>query len=310
MKAKAHSGSTEGRDLRAGTNLETRRVPSARGPSKLGSIVIPAYNEGSVIRRCLDELFVGLDPGEVEVAVVCNGCTDDTAAQARDAGYPITVLDLPEPGKVGALRAGERAVTAMPRLFLDADVEISGETVRRVLDAVDTDLPRAARPAVRYETSRSTWPVRRYYAARIALPGVMADLCAAGSYAFSGAARQRFDEFPDLIGDDLFAARMVAPHEIVVVDTEPVVVHAPRGTRPLLRILKRVYRGNQELARKRPDLARDTTSGTTRDLLRLIVRPRHTVEALVYAWFVVTARAMVRLERDAARWERDDSSRA
>jgi glycosyltransferase involved in cell wall biosynthesis len=289
--------------------VPTRRLSPNGGHSKLGSIVIPAYNEGSVIRRCLDELFVGLDPSEVEVAVVCNGCSDDTAAQARDAGYAITVLDLPEPGKVGALRAGERAVTAMPRLFLDADVEISGETARRVLEAVDTDEPRAARPAVRYDTSRSSWAVRRYYAARTALPGVMADLCAAGSYAFSGPARLRFDEFPDLIGDDLFAARMVAPHEIVVVDTEPVVVHAPRSTRSLLRILKRVYRGNQELASKRPDLARDTTTGTKRDLLRLLVRRRHAVDAVVYAWFVVTARVMLRVQRDTSRWERDESSR-
>src|SRR5262245_54217531 len=100
---------------------------------KLGSIVIPAYNEGAVIRRCLDQLFTGLDPDEVEVVVACNGCTDDTVAQARDAGYAITVLDLPEPGKVGAIRAAERVVTALPRLFLDADVVMSGDTVRRVL---------------------------------------------------------------------------------------------------------------------------------------------------------------------------------
>jgi glycosyltransferase involved in cell wall biosynthesis len=277
---------------------------------KLGSIVIPAYNEGAVIRRCLDELFTGLDPSEVEVAVVCNGCTDDTAQQARDAGYPVTVLDLPEPGKVGAIRAGEQAVSALPRLFLDADVEMTGVTVRQVLAAVDTARPLAARPEVRYETSKSSWPVRRYYAARRELPGVMADLCAAGSYAFSAGARARFDEFPDLTADDLFAARVVAPHEIVVVDTEPVVVHTPRSARPLLRILKRVYRGNKELATKLPDLARDTTSSTSRELLRLVVRPRHTIDALVYGWFVVTARVMLRVERGDTRWERDDSSRS
>jgi glycosyltransferase involved in cell wall biosynthesis len=278
--------------------------------AKLGSIVIPAYNEGSVIRRCLDELFRGLDPADVEVAVVCNGCTDDTAAQARAAGYPITVIDLAEPGKVGALRAGERAVSAMPRLFLDADVEMPGETARQVLEMVDTDVPRAARPAVRYDTTRSTWAVRRYYAARTELPGVMSDLCAAGSYAFSPAVRARFDEFPELVADDLFAARIVTPDEIVVVDTDPVVVHAPRDTSSLLRILKRVYRGNRELARVRPDLARVTTTSTGRELLRLFARPRHVLDAAVYACFVVTARVLLRFERGTTRWERDETSRA
>jgi glycosyltransferase involved in cell wall biosynthesis len=277
--------------------------------AKLGSIVIPAYNEGSVIRRCLDGIFSGLDPAEVEVAVVCNGCLDDTAAQARDAGYPITVLDLPEPGKAGALRAGERAVTALPRLYLDADVVMTGETVRRVLAAV-AQQPVAARPAVRYDTVQSTWPVRRYYAARAALPGLQTDLCAAGSYAFSRPVRERFDEFPDLIGDDLFAARVVTPEEIVVVDTEPVVIHTPRDARSLLKILKRVYRGNQQFAKERPDLARNTTAGTSRDLLRLVTRPAHTVDALVFATFVVTARLMLRFEKGPTRWERDESSRA
>jgi glycosyltransferase involved in cell wall biosynthesis len=278
--------------------------------AKLGSIVIPAYNEGAVIRRCLDELFTGLDPAEVEVVVACNGCTDDTVEQARGAGYPITVLDLPEPGKVGAIRAGERAVSALPRLYLDADVVMTGDTVRQVLAAVDTDGAVGARPAVRYETAQSSWPVRAYYGARTELPGVMSDLCAAGSYAFSAAARARFDEFPDVTADDLFAARVVTPEEIVVVDTEPVVVHAPRSTRPLLRILKRVYRGNRELAEKMPDLARDTTASTSRDLLRLLRQPRHTVDAAVYGWFVVTARLLLRFERGPARWERDDSSRS
>jgi hypothetical protein len=157
--------------------------------------------------------------------------------------------------------------------------------------------------------AQSTWPVRRYYAARTALPSVMSDLCAAGTYAFSAAARARFDQFPDIIGDDLFAARVVAPHEIVVVDGSPVVVHVPRNTSSLLRVLKRVYKGNREFARERPDLARETTAGTSKDLLRLLVKPRHTVNALVYGALVVIARVRVRFDRDATRWERDDSSR-
>lgn len=167
----------------------------------------------------------------------------------------------------------------------------------------------AARPPMRYDTSRSSWLVRRYYAARRALPGVMSELCAAGIYGFSAAARERFDVFPDITADDLFAARIVAPHEVEVIGDEPVVVHAPRTGRALLRILKRVYRGNTELAVVRPDLARPTTADTGRDLLRLLTRPRHTIDAVVYAGFVLVARAMVRLDRSPVRWERDDTSR-
>lgn len=274
----------------------------------LGSIVIPAYNEGAVIRRCLERVFTGLDPHEVEVVVACNGCTDDTVEQAKDAGYPVTVLDLPEPGKVAALRAGEQAVEALPRIYLDADVEVTGATLRVVLEALGSYAV-AARPPMRYDTSRSSWIVRRYYAARSELPGVMSELCSAGIYGFSAAARERFDTFPDLTADDLFAARIVAPHEVEVVDAEPVVVHAPRTLRALLRILKRVYRGNTELAAVRPDLARTTTAHTGRDLLRLATRRGHTIDALVYAGLVLAARVMVRLDRAPVRWERDETSR-
>jgi glycosyltransferase involved in cell wall biosynthesis len=276
--------------------------------SYLGSIVIPAYNEGSVIRRCLDSIFTGLDPQEVEVVVACNGCVDDTVDQAVSAGYPIKVIDLPEPGKIGALRAGERAVSALPRVYLDADVEVTGETLRAVIHATATGAV-AARPPVRFASERSTWLVRRYYAARRALPGLMHDLCAGGIFALSSTARERFDEFPDVTSDDLFAARIVAADEIVVVDTDPVVVHVPRNSGSLLHILKRVYRGNEEFAAAHPELARPTTAATKRDLVQLAKNPRHTVDALVFAGFAVTARAALRFGRKPVRWERDESSR-
>ena len=53
------------------------------------SIVIAAYNEAGVIGRCLDALLSGADPGEFDVTVVANGCTDATeqvaAARRPDA---------------------------------------------------------------------------------------------------------------------------------------------------------------------------------------------------------------------------------
>jgi glycosyltransferase involved in cell wall biosynthesis len=274
----------------------------------LGSIVIPAYNEGRVIRRCLDRIFTGLGPDEVEVVVACNGCVDDTVDEATAAGYPVKVLDLPEPGKIGALRAGERAVSALPRIYLDADVEVTGATLRAVFHAAANGAV-AARPPVRYATQNSSWLVRRYYAARQTLPGITHDLCAGGIYAFSSTARARFDEFPDVTSDDLFAARIVAPDEIVLVDADPVIVHVPRNSASLLHILKRVYRGNNEFAGAHPDLARSTTAGTKRDLVELAKDPRHTVDAIVYCAFAVTARIALRFARKPVRWERDDSSR-
>ncbi len=62
--------------------------------SPLGSVVIPAHDEAAVIGRCLDALFTGFEPGELDVVVVCNGCTDDTASAARASGHPVRVVEL------------------------------------------------------------------------------------------------------------------------------------------------------------------------------------------------------------------------
>jgi glycosyltransferase involved in cell wall biosynthesis len=100
----------------------------------IGSVLIPAHNEEAVIGRCLDHLFEAIDPASLEVAVVCNGCHDGTAAVARASGHPALVIELDVASKPAALRAGDRALRAFPRLYLDADVVLRGATARQVLE--------------------------------------------------------------------------------------------------------------------------------------------------------------------------------
>ena len=90
----------------------------------LASVVIAAHNEAAVIDRCLDALLADAAPGELDVTVVANGCTDDTAAVAGTRAG-VRVVDLPEPGKVAALNAGDAVAVGFPRLYLDADVVLS-----------------------------------------------------------------------------------------------------------------------------------------------------------------------------------------
>ena len=59
------------------------------------SVVIPAHNEGRVIRRLLEQPVNGADLGEMDIIVVANGCTDDTAEVAASFGPAVRVLTLP-----------------------------------------------------------------------------------------------------------------------------------------------------------------------------------------------------------------------
>ena len=54
----------------SGTHGPRRSVEESY--SHLASVVIPAHNEEEVLQRCLCALTRGLEPGEVEIIVVCN----------------------------------------------------------------------------------------------------------------------------------------------------------------------------------------------------------------------------------------------
>src|SRR3954465_1707083 len=57
------------------------------------SIVVPAHDEEQVITRCLRALTEGTTADEVEVIVVCNGCSDRTADVARRFGGAVRVIE-------------------------------------------------------------------------------------------------------------------------------------------------------------------------------------------------------------------------
>jgi hypothetical protein len=281
----------------------------------VGSVIIPAHDEERVIGRCMDALLSDVAPGALEVLVVCNGCTDRTPQIA--AGYaPVRVLRLPEASKLAALRAGDAVASVFPRLYLDADVELRGADAIRVLQELDAGPALAARPPLQYDTSGCSWPVRRYYRARVLVPGLMGRLWGAGVYALSEAGHKRVAAWPDGVADDLFVDSSFADHEIAIVSSGPVVVHPARTARSLAAVLARGIRLKSVAS---PAFATDTAVSpglrqglrdTLRGLLDLLrERPTQGIDVAVYAgiatWSRVTART-----RATAGWTRDESSRA
>src|SRR5882762_3548358 len=85
------------------------------------SLVIPAHNEASVVGRLLSRLLAGAAPGEFEIWVVANGCTDDTADIAGSFA-DVKVLITPQPNKHAAMRLADEHADGFPRLYVDADV--------------------------------------------------------------------------------------------------------------------------------------------------------------------------------------------
>ena len=281
--------------------------------SPVGSVVIPAHNEAPVIGRCLDALFAGFGQGELDVVVVCNGCSDETAALARSSGHPVRVVELGPASKPAALRVGDAAASAFPRLYLDADVVLSGSAARLVLERLLAGAV-AARPPIRYDSEGASAPVRSYYRARSRVPAVLGSLWGAGVYGLSAAGRRRFGVFPDVVADDLWVDGHFDSDEVEIVDCPAVAVVTPQRSRDLVRILRRAYVGKGERA-SAPDpdgRAPETIASTLRDLGRLVTSgPVPALDAATYAAFAAGARLAAPFGSFAGDgWARDDSSRA
>ncbi|GAA1158863.1 glycosyltransferase [Ornithinicoccus hortensis] len=286
-------------------------------------VIIAAHNEERVIGRCLSALADAIVAG-VRVVVVCNGCNDATYTLAsRHAG--VEVVDIPIPSKTLALREGDRYADELQsagllepdasRIYLDADVVMTSRAITDIVCALDRGPELATRPPVRHDTTRATFIVRRWYRVRAQISSFDHVLWGAGCYALSAHGRRRFDEFPEVVSDDLFIDMLFGPAEKRTTPTDQVTVTTPRNLKYLLLILQRTYRTEDELAEHVGSASHTAEASKTkrnhlRDLFIIATRhPFQLVDLVLYVCVIGTAR--IRAARDDKRrvWERDDSSR-
>src|SRR5215813_6765708 len=180
------------------------------------SIVVPAHNEAAVIGQTLSALLRDAEPGELDVIVAANGCTDETEQIAAAFGPPVRVVNVAASSKPAALNAGDAQANGFPRLYLDADVELSTQAVRAIAAAL-ADPVLAASPGLFVDTAESSRLVRSYYRCWSRLPSVVDDLVGRGVYAVSDQGRGRFDVFPDVLNDDHFFRELFSATERTIV---------------------------------------------------------------------------------------------
>lgn len=285
------------------------------------TVVIPAHNEEAVIGRCLATLLAGASTAgrpdeaadDLTVLVVSNGSTDQTVPRARSslAGRrgADQVLDLPEPSKAAAVRAGVRLAAAGPVIVLDADVELPTRAARALALALDTPRAIVAYPTLRLDTAASSWLVRRYYRVWTSLPYVTASMVGSGVFALNGPALAQLGELPDVVNDDGWV-RLSFPPERRVVVPEEVTVYAARTARALVARRARIINGNRALSH---DLGLgDEPPRRTAEVLRQLRRGRVSLfDVVVFGALTVAGRAaaVVRRVRHDATWSTDLTSR-
>ncbi len=259
----------------------------------IASVVIPAHNEAAHIGHVLSHLYHEVWDHELEVLVVCNGCTDNTAARVRDESLGIRVLEIGQLSVADATRIGDAASKVFPRVHLDADAVLPGADLRRLLEPLQDGSVLAAAPQRLLVTAHSSVAVRWYYQVWEQLPQVRTGLFGRGAVALSEEGQHRVDALPRLVSDDLAASEVFEPGELTVVEDAVVHVLAPHNLVDLVRRRIHVVVGNAQavaLGARRP--GSETTWG---DLARTCVRhPRLVPKLPVFLAVTAVSRLLAR----------------
>jgi glycosyltransferase involved in cell wall biosynthesis len=282
--------------------------------SPIASVVIPAYNEASVIGRCLSTLLSGSLPNELEIVVVCNGCKDNTFESAQKfEGSGVTVLQTPVPSKTNALNLGDTAVQTFPRFYIDADIQVTIEAIRAVVELFQNH-PEVmlSAPKAKVDATQSAGLVRAFYRVWTHLPYFTEALIGSGIYAFSREGRALFDRFPDIIADDEYARRLVPPHQRRAPHNGDFTISAPRTLGALININTRARAGTYQLEERFPELTQHRGTSPARTLQTIAGSPQLWLDSPIYlaVMFIAKWRAHGKLSRNEDRvWNRDETAR-
>ena len=243
------------------TFLNHSTDPTPREPAL--SVILPASNEAGLIGMCLDAVAASTEvPGGVEVVVVANGCSDDTATRARaharrfaDRGWRLEVIERDEGNKTAALNAGDSAARSGARAYLDADVVVAPTLLAETVQALTSPGARFVSGRLVFATPASGWS-RAYARFWRRVPFMAEGVPGCGFFAVNADGRSRWGAFPDIVSDDTFARLHFAPDErraVAAPYSWPVV----EGLTSLVRVRRRQDRGVEEVRRRFPELVRN-----------------------------------------------------
>lgn len=285
--------------------------------SEAFSVIIPAHNEANVIARCLKTILADAPPDGLEILVVCNGCTDDTAARVKAVSPMVRVIELDQGSKPLALNAGNAEAAHAIRLFVDADTRVSFQALAALAGVLRRGEAKAASPALEVDLSAVSFPVRAYYRVWLQLPYVLDNMVGSGVFGLSPEGMAMIGEFPPIIADDEYVRTRFASSERCLLRQDEqgravfFTIFPPRTLWSMIRVESRQRAGVAQLHERYP-------SGETRRMTTwpaLFATLRKGASLVDLACFLLVKGAgrlhfqFSRLRKLDHRWLRDDTSR-
>jgi glycosyltransferase involved in cell wall biosynthesis len=282
------------------------------GTCSMTSIIIPVHNEERGLARLLPLLCADdSSSATYEILVVCNGCTDGSAALARQFEPAVIVFDLPEPSKAAALQWGNSRASSFPRVYMDSDIEINADSVRSLERSLSRPGILASAPSRIIDRAGVSLLANWYYDVWELLPQCREGLFGRGVIAVSEAGCERVRHLPPVIADDLAVSEAFSPAERAVDESATVVVYPARTWRALVRRRVRVLSGTRQS--QQMGLAGGSPQMSAKSLLVIAQqRPAIVHKLVLFAITALSVRgyfALAPKRNYEARWTRDESSR-
>jgi glycosyltransferase involved in cell wall biosynthesis len=133
------------------------REPWKRRARPTISVIIPAHNEENYLRRTLEALNQQ-DYPKIEIIVVANGCSDNTALVARNRCHRLVILSEKSLGI--ARNLGARVARGELLVFLDADTMLEANALNVIVAQFTRDCAAGTLKAI---PDRDRLPYRMLY---------------------------------------------------------------------------------------------------------------------------------------------------
>lgn len=250
------------------------------------SIVVPVRDESGSLIETVPPLWKAAARHSARIVWVCNGCTDDSAEVIRrlTAGAG-EVVELPDGGKAAALQAGDTVLGGLfPRVYVDADVRMTKDALGHLLAELEEPGLDLTAASVTYDLSAASRASAAITRCWVALPYAR---MAAFQQAVGISARGRslWDQWPDIIGDDIFMAAMVSPSRRRIVADAVVTTRPPANFAGWVRMRTRWRCGERQL--RQMGIAPPATPGQRSALILRLLDPRR-----AGAWLFLGARIL------------------
>ena len=275
------------------------------------SIIIPAHNEERTIIRLLNAIVDCQNQKLAEIIIICNGCTDKTYEVVKENFPNIRCERMVEASKTKALNRGDEVAQYFPRIYLDADIEVSADTLIEISERIKKNNLLLSAPTMITSLSGCSLIVKLFYSVWLNIAQVKNSYIGCGMFALSKKGRERFAEFPEIISDDYYVCLQFEESERTVFKDLFFIHKAPKNLKSLLNVRVRVVAGNFQLQNLYGYLFKKSNS--TLFPLKSVIRnnPRSIFGLPIY--FIITLisrwKALQQLNMGIVEWKIDESTR-